>query len=167
MNDYQENQGGSNLAIRMASPLDAVVLAKLRYAFRVPLNRVHENEEAFLERCRFWMQARLHDGSNWKCWIAEQEGMVVGNLWAQLIEKIPNPTSEPEYHIYFTNFYVREDFRGSGIGSRLFAAALAWSQSQSVHAAVIWPTDDSRTFYSRQGFSVGANLMELTFNKVH
>lgn len=113
MDDYPKHQAGSNLTIRMASPSDAIVLAKLRYAFRVPLDRVHENEESFLERCRFWMQVRLQDRSAWKCWIAEQERMVVGNLWAQLIEKIPNPTSEPEFHIYFTNFYVRENFRES------------------------------------------------------
>lgn len=164
MNHYQGKQDATNITIRLASPSDAIALAKLRYALRVPLDRVHENDESFLERCRFWMQARLHNDGRWKCWIAEREGMVVGNLWAQLIEQIPNPTSEPEYYVYFTNFYVLREFRGSGVGSRLFTAALNWSRSKSVHAGILWPTERSRTLYSRYGFSVGTNLMELTFD---
>lgn len=167
MNDYQGKQNASGITIRMASPLDANDLAKLRYALRAPVERVHENDELFLLRCRVWMQARLHNDRRWKCWIAEVEGVVVGNLWAQLIEQIPNPTSERECFVYFTNFYVLKEFRGSGVGSRLFTTALNWSRSQSVHAGILWPTERSRTLYSRHGFSVGTNLMEMTLDNLN
>jgi ribosomal protein S18 acetylase RimI-like enzyme len=50
--------------------------------------------------------------------------VLVGNLWLQLIEKIPNPTTEPEQHAYVTNFYVTEAARGQGIGTMLLSAAL-------------------------------------------
>jgi GNAT superfamily N-acetyltransferase len=95
------------------------------------------------------------------CWIAEQEQTAVGNLWAQLIEKIPNPTSEPEYYVYFTNFYVRNDCRGIGIGSRLFKSALEWAQTKNVHVAILWPTERSVPFYLRNGFAASADIMEL------
>ena len=67
------------------------------------------------------MAERLKDGSPWRCWVAEQDQNLVGTLWMQLIEKIPNPTAEPKYHAYVTNFYVCENARGKGIrtaGSR-------------------------------------------------
>jgi len=163
MNEYPWERPASHIIIRTASPADAVDLAKLRLALRVPVDWIHEDDDSFLERCRFWMLARLHTEGRWRCWVAELEGRVVGNLWAQIIEQIPNPTSEPEYFIYFTNFYVRKEFRGSGVGSRLFAAALNWSQHQKVHAGILWPTERSRTFYSRHGFSADTNLMEMTF----
>jgi GNAT superfamily N-acetyltransferase len=107
-----------NVAIRLASAADALILARLRYDFRSSLDQIREDEEVFIERCRRWMQERLQDDSPWRCWIAELQGTPVGNIWAQLIEKIPNPVSEPEYHIYITNFYVRDDWRGKGIASR-------------------------------------------------
>lgn len=160
-NDYPRHQVRPNITIRIASASDAIALARLRYSLRSLLDRPQENEETFVERCRQWMQERLQDRSPWKCWIAEQDRIGVGNLWAQLIEKIPNPASEPEYHIYFTNFFVREDCRGNGIGSKLFSAALTWSRRQSVHTAILWPTEQSRRFYLRHGFSGTAELMEL------
>jgi GNAT superfamily N-acetyltransferase len=159
MND--ESEDGAKVTVRLASVSDAMVLARLRYDFRSSLDQVREDDEAFVERCRLWMQERLRDDSSWKCWIAECQRTPVGNLWAQLIEKIPSPTSEPEFHIYLTNFYVRKDWRSNGTGSMLLSAALAWSQTKNVHAVILWATARSHSFYLRHGFSVGADLMEL------
>ena len=161
MNDDSGNQDGSRIIIRQASVSDAEVLAILRYNLRSSIDRVSEDEASFVERCTLWMQERLQHSNLWMCWIAEREQTAVGNLWAQLIEKIPNPTSEPEYHLYFTNFYVRKDCRGCGIGSQLFTSALAWAQTKNVHVAILWPTERSVSFYLRHGFSASADLMEL------
>ncbi len=87
--------------------------------------------------------------------------MPVGNIWIQLIEKIPNPTLEPEYHAYVTNFYVQEGARGKGIGSLLLEAALNWSKAQGVQAVILWPTEQSRSLYLRHGFAVREDLMEM------
>jgi GNAT superfamily N-acetyltransferase len=93
--------------------------------------------------------------------VAERGGKPVGNLWAQLIEKIPNPAVEPECHAYVTNFYVREGERGRGTGSLLLAAALDWCRSSGVHAVILWPTERSRSLYLRHGFAVREDLLEL------
>ena len=161
MSDHSVNQAGSSIIIRQASVSDAKVLATLRYDLRSSLDCVGEDEGSFVERCTLWMQERLQSNNFWMCWIAEREQTAVGNLWAQLIEKIPNPTSEPEYHLYFTNFYVRNDCRGCGIGSQLFTSALAWAQTKNAHLAILWPTERSVSFYRRHGFSASADLMEL------
>ena len=148
--------------VRLASAADALVLAKLRYEFRASLRKVVENEATFIERCAPWMQDRLRNDTFWKCWIAEWEATAVGDVWAQLIEKIPNPMDEPEYMVYLTNFYVREEHRGKGIGSRLLSAVLDWSRSNNVQVVLLWPSEQSKPFYLRHGFSVADDLMQMT-----
>jgi GNAT superfamily N-acetyltransferase len=138
--------------VRSASESDAVMLAQLRYELRSSLHEVVENDVTFIERCTTWMHERLQRGSYWKCWIAEWNQMPVGSVWAQLIEKIPNPIAEPESYVYLTNFYVREQYRGKGVGAMLLSEVLAWSKSNNAHTVILWPTERSKPFYLRHGF---------------
>lgn len=149
------------VAVRLATESDAIVLATLRYEFRSPFREVLEPEVSFVERCTAWMQERLRVDSPWKCWIAECRQTPVGNVWAQLIEKIPNPLAELEQYVYVTNLYVREEHRSNGIGSHLLSAVLAWSRSQNAQTIILWPTERSKPFYSRQGFSITHDVMQL------
>jgi GNAT superfamily N-acetyltransferase len=150
-----------NFRIRLADGSDAGALAKLRYLFRSTTGTASEDEQAFVERCTAWMADRLREETSWRCWVAEQERSLIGAVWLKLIEKIPNPTAEPEQHAYVTNFYVAEGERGKGIGARLLATALDWCRDASVHAVILWPTEQSRSLYERYGFAVPADLLEL------
>lgn len=149
------------VAIRCATPADIAVLASLRYALRANTGIATEPETDFLRRCGAWMEERLKAGDAWQCWVAEENGELVGAVWLQLIEKIPNPRSEAEHHAYLTNFCVQESARGKGIGSSLLAAALEWCQTSDVNAVILWPTDRSRSLYARHGFAVCEDIMEL------
>ena len=113
----------TDIQIRVATERDAPVLTRLRYELRSSA-KLTESKEQFAERSTLWMRERLHRGSCWRCWIAESEQTPVGNIWAQLVEKIPNPAAETECYLYVTNFYVREEHRGKGIGTRLLSEAL-------------------------------------------
>ena len=155
-----ENHDGFDLKIRLASASDAVMLAGFRYAFRSSLSPACESEVEFIERCSLWMRERLKEGSLWRCWIAEQDQTPVGNLWMQLIEKIPNPITELERHAYITNFYVWEEARGKGVGSKMLSVALEWAKAQEVEAVILWPTTESRPLYLRHGFAVREDLLE-------
>lgn len=161
LNEKAERRGGAEVSLRPATVSDAPVLARLRYEFRSGTGPVVEGEAEFVRRCGRWMEERLREGGAWRCWIAERDGAPVGQLWAQLIEKMPNPSPELECHAYLTNFYVREDARGRGVGSMLLSAALEWCQARRVHAAILWPTERSRSLYQRYGFAVRPDLMEL------
>ena len=161
MSDSSVHQGQDPVTIRMATAADALLLAGFRYRFRSRLDTAQECEEEFVRRCHLWMEERLEQGGVWKCWIAEQGRAAVGNLWMQIIEKIPNPTDEPEKHAYVTNFFVLEEVRGQGVGSRLLSAALAWAKEQGAHAVILWPTEQSRSLYLRYGFKVPEDLLEL------
>ena len=151
----------AKVVIRPASEADAPVLAQFRYAFRSVLAKTIEPESSFIERCAPWMQARLRPGGAWRCWLAECDGVPCGNVWVELIEKIPNPTEEAEQHAYITNVYVSEEHRGRGLGSRLLSAALEWIRTEDVHAVILWPTDRSKSLYLRNGFSVREDLFEM------
>ena len=151
--------------IRLANDSDAPALAKLRYALRSSMGVVTEPEDDFLERCADWMKEHLKAGSVWQCWVAESGQGLIGCLWLQLVEKIPNPRSEPEHHAYITNFFIQGFARGKGIGSRLLSTAIAWCKARDVHAVILWPTERSRALYERSGFAVRDDLMELLITR--
>lgn len=156
---------GLECTIRAADHCDAPALAKLRYALRASTGPVSEPRSEFLERCTRWMAEHLKDPRHWRCWVAEQDGKLIGSIWLQLVEKIPNPRSESEYFAYITNFFVEEFARGKGIGSHLLARALTWCRTSAVHSVILWPTQQSRSLYERNGFAVRSELLELVIAK--
>jgi GNAT superfamily N-acetyltransferase len=156
-----KTSNGLEIEIRLASASDADTLAKFRYDFRSSLHQVVEDPGPFIERCTLWMQERLRSRESWRCWVAESKQTTVGNVWAHLIEKIPNPVAEPEYYIYLTNFYVREEFRDSGIGGTLLSMVIAWSKTKHAQMVILRPTQRSRPVYVRHGFTNADDLMQL------
>ena len=151
----------SACSVRPGATTDVPALARLRYRFRCELGTPAEEEAAFLARCARWMAERLGGGSCWRCWIAEEDGALVGTLWLQQIEKMPNPVAEPESHAYVTSFYVIPERRGGGVGALLFEAALDWCRGAAVDAVLLWPSARSRAFYQRYGFSPRDDVFEL------
>ena len=153
-------------SIRFAQPGDCEALARLRYALRSSTGVATEPESEFLRRCTAWMEDHLKSDA-WHCWLAEEAEQLIGAVWLQLIEKIPNPRAEAEHHAYLTNFYVDESARGKGIGTRLLGAVIDWCKTRDVHAIILWPTERSRSLYERHGFAVRDDLMELIVKPAH
>ena len=149
-----------NIKVRVAVETDAPALARFRYELRSSAKQMIESDLDFIERCTVWMQERLR-GNSWLCWIAECDETPCGNVWAQLVEKIPNPAAETECFVYLTNFYVREEYRGNGIGTRLLSEVLAWSKANNAHTIILWPRERSKTLYARHGFAAADDLMQL------
>jgi GNAT superfamily N-acetyltransferase len=148
------------IAIRMATPADAPALAALRWKFRGDRQRVIESAEDFTARCRTWMQSRLGAGSCWRTWIAEEDGRVVGQVWLQIFEKLPNPNGEGQRHAYLSNLYVEPASRG-GVGTRLLEAAIDYAKAEGADRLVLWPSARSVTLYRRRGFISDGGLLEL------
>lgn len=148
-------------AIRFATADDAPTLAHLRYEFRAAIRDATEDEATFVTRCAAWIAERLVEAGAWRCWVFESGNGIAGQLWLQLIEKMPNPAEELETHGYITNVYVRPDARGLGAGESLLGTALAFCREARVDSVLLWPTPRSRTLYARHGFAVEDDLMEL------
>jgi GNAT superfamily N-acetyltransferase len=147
--------------IRLAEPADAAALAWLRWEFRTSVQPPGEDEAAFITRCSRWMTTRLRRSrEGWLAWVAESGGAIVGTVWLQLVEKVPNPTGdEPESHAYVSNLYVRPTTRGAGVGSTLLVTALDECVRRGVDTVVLWPTPPSRSLYERHGFAVRDDLL--------
>ncbi len=150
----------TKIQIRVATESDAPLLARFRYELRSAAEMI-ETEAQFIERCTVWMRDRLYSDSSWRCWIAESSEVLCGNIWALLVEKIPNPAAETECYLYVTNFYVREEFRGRGTGTMLLSEALTWAKSKYAHTAILWPRERSKSLYLRHGFGAADDLMQL------
>jgi GNAT superfamily N-acetyltransferase len=146
--------------IRPAAPVDARALAKLRWEFRAGKTPPTETHDAFVDRCEAWMSVELARGV-WRAWVAEEDGRVVGQIWLQVMSKLPNPAEEREHHAYISNVYVTPSARG-GVGTRLLRRAIDWARSNNIDRVVLWPTVRSRTMYERHGFVANAGVLELT-----
>lgn len=134
----------------------------MRYEFRATLGAPVETEEAFVTRCRDWMASRLAERQDaWHCWVFDTANGIAGQLWLQLLEKMPNPSLELELHGYITNVYVRPEVRGAGVGGRLVETALTFCRERGVDSVLLWPTARSRALYARYGFAVQDDVMEL------
>jgi GNAT superfamily N-acetyltransferase len=146
--------------IRVAVPGDADRLAQLRWDFRVARAPVQEDHDAFLRRCADWMRRELASQAVWRAWVAVAGEEIVGQLWLQTINKMPNPVAERERHAYVSNVYVEPDHRG-GAGSRLLDTALAWARAEQMDRVILWPSARSVTLYERLGFTRHGDVMEL------
>jgi GNAT superfamily N-acetyltransferase len=151
---------GAPWLIRAATPDDAPEVARLRYAFRTEQRSPTEPEAEFLRRCTRWMRERLIPGSRWRCWVAVAEGRLVGTIWLQVVEKLPNPGDEPELHGYVSSVYVSPSLRNAGVGTGLVTACLAECDSLGLDAVFLWSTPDSRRLYQRHGFEVREDLLD-------
>ncbi len=153
-------------AVRLATADDAADLARMRYEFRSALAPATEPEAAFRRRCASWMAARLARRDDWACCVATDEHeRIVGSIWVQIVEKLPNPVNEPERHGYITSFFVEENARGAGVGGRLLSAALEVCTRRECDSVILWPTVRSRALYERHGFAAANGLMELRMGK--
>jgi len=151
-------------SVRRATPADAATLARLRFDFRSGRQTAVEAQAEFVARCAEWMRPRLHADSRWRVWLLEQGGEPIGNLWMQMIEKIPNPGTESELYGYVTNVYVLEAHRNTGGGSMLVEAALDECRRFHVETVFLWTSDEGRPLYARHGFRAADSMLVATLD---
>ena len=149
--------------VRAATAADASELARLRFAFRSRHHAAVEAEKDFVARCEPWMRDRLTRYTGWRAWVAVQRDTgkeaLVGTLWLQLVEKLPNPGTEAELHAYITSVYIQPELRNSGVGSRFIQAALAACRDLDVDTVFLWPSARSRPLYARHGFATSDDIL--------
>ncbi len=146
------------MIVRPAIPADAPALAELRYDFRSTRSTPAESREEFVPRCADWMRRELAGGS-WRAWVAESEAGIVGQIWLNVIQKLPNPGVERERHGYVSNVFVRPEARG-GVGTRLVEAVLQFAVDEGLDRMILWATPESRTLYARYGFRQNGDVFE-------
>ncbi len=157
------------ILVRPATQADAHRLAVSRFRFRSRTDATGplaagaplEVEGHFVARATHVIDERLRSG-RWFAWIAEQGDAVVGHLFLQLVEKLPNPSpSEPETLGYLTSFFVEPDSRGGGVGGRLLDALESFAARAGVEKIFMsGATPMSRPLYARRGYRSSDDLLE-------
>jgi GNAT superfamily N-acetyltransferase len=148
------------IEIRAATISDGEALAELRWEFRSAQDPPTESRDEFVRRCAEWMRRELSTGRAWNVWAAVDRQVIVGQVWLQTVQKIPNPAAESERLAYLSNLFVQPSARGR-TGTRLLATALDWCRANRVDRVFLWPSALSVTLYLRHGFSRSGDVMEL------
>lgn len=134
----------------------------LRYRFRTEVGEPVETEEGFVARAAPWIAERLARNA-WRSWVAvDADGEIVGHVFVQFVEKIPNPVPEAETLAYLTNLYVAPPLRNQGIGALLLQAALAACDVMDAETVFLRPSKGSVPLYRRHGFMDAALLERPT-----
>lgn len=147
------------MRIRTAETPDAAILATLRYEFRADMDAPTERRDTFEERMRSWWARRLPD--QWRAWIAVDGDEPIGEVFLQIVGKLPNPVVEPERLGYITSLYVVPGHRNAGVGGALLDQALDECRREGLDTVVLWPSSRSRPLYQRRGFMERGDVMEL------
>lgn len=87
------------------------------------------------------------------CFLAESDGMAVGYLAASVL---PAPFWRPIKRTEITNLYIKKDFRGEHVGTKLVEHFLKWSKEKRIkRVAVVAHAGNEKAlnFYQKNGFS--------------
>ena len=144
----------SDVSLRRARPTDIDELVEMRREFT--FEDVEPNERAsrpgYEVDCAAFIAGAISSG-RWHIWVAEMDGQIVSHLFVALIDKVPRPLGARSKIAYLTNVYTRPAFRGKGIGTQLVRRAQQAAREADVELMMVWPSEESVEFYSREGFA--------------
>lgn len=150
------------MIFRMADENDSEALAQLRWDFKTEgkENELEVGREEFLKGFADFLRPEFKNG-NWSCWVAEEDGGIVSQIFIRRIRKLPRPGKLLAEYGYVSNVYTRPSFRGKGIGSLLMGQVKQWALENKLEFLVLWPSKRAVPFYEREGFTQNNEIMEL------
>ncbi len=147
---------------RLANEADLLQLAAMRWAFQTEDDvetPVVEKAE-FLEKCVEYLRKSL-EAKDWAFWIAEQNGEIIAQIFVKTIVSVPRPARLENAWGYVTNVYTKPQFRGKGIGAELLQQVKLWAIEQNFEILIVSPSEDSVSFYKREGFAAETDFYQL------
>lgn len=138
------------IVIRTATIDDAPDLARLRWDLSEKPARDAVSLDDFQELFESFHAKALQ--GRWRIWVAEDKGQLIGNMWLQLVEKVPRPGDSPPHLGYLTNVYIQEGHRGQGLGQKMLEQIVDWCRQERLELILVWPSPEGRSLYQRLGF---------------
>lgn len=139
---------------REATRDDIPRLAQMRWDFRVELAHeliAPEAKEPFMQvMLDFLVEA--FDSGRWGIWVAEEDGIIVSNVYVQRIRKVPRPIRLNAEMGYLTNMFTYPEYRGKGVGAELLRRVIEWGRKINLETIILWPAEGREAFYERGGF---------------
>jgi GNAT superfamily N-acetyltransferase len=140
-------------SIRFATTDDVNDLAGLRFAlYEEQDGTVAESADAY--RSRFAdFATRALASKDWRAWVARLGDRPVGAMWLHTVHRVPVPGKRAGPIGYLTNVYVVPQHRNSGLGAEMLDRITSWCGQEGFSEVIVWPTERSRSFYARGGFT--------------
>ncbi|WP_217597815.1 GNAT family N-acetyltransferase [Cohnella sp. GbtcB17] len=149
------------MRIRRAYIEDIEALILMRWEFTLEHQpEMSDDLELFAAECRAFLEEAIR-GERWHIWLAEVEGVIASHIYIQLIDKVPRPGRITYPFAYMTNVYTDPAYRSQGTGSELLKAVRTWATENKLEFIIVWPSDESREFYRRNGYTLCNDPMEL------
>jgi len=142
--------------IRTATLADSTSLAELRWEFRLESGK-SSGKSKFIEKCSVWFEQALAS-DQWIATVAEANGVLVGCMCLQRVEKVPSPEQHTRHWGYLTNAYVSPNYRNKGVGGKMLNAIVKLAQEHKLELIIVWPSVEAVSLYENCGFRI-ANKM--------
>jgi len=133
----------SDAVIRVAGEADVAAVASLRSLW------AGGEDPGFERRMGAWL---VREGDRRTTWLAAVDDHPVGMASLFEYRRMPKPRRADSRWGYVSNVFVRDGFRGRGIGSALLAALVAAADERAYARLVVSPTAEAVSFYRRGGF---------------
>ncbi|PYZ93389.1 GNAT family N-acetyltransferase [Salipaludibacillus keqinensis] len=150
--------------IRLAEEKDISQLIKMRWDFTLEDDETGQIKETsfveFEKECRDFLENALKN-DQWFIWVAEEHGKIVSHIYIELIQKVPRPGRITYPFAYMTNVFTVKEYRNKGVGSRLLAEINQWAEEQKYEFIIVWPSEDSVSYYKKNGYVHGSEAMEF------
>ena len=132
---------------------DIPELARLRYELYAEQEEgLVESVDGYRERFAAFATEAL-TSEDWRAWVARSGERLVGAMWLQTVHRVPVPGKRAGPIGYLTNVYVEPGHRNAGVGAQILTRVTAWCRQEGFSAVIVWPTERSRPFYGRAGFT--------------
>ncbi|WP_373228908.1 N-acetyltransferase family protein [Cohnella sp.] len=149
------------MIIRQASEEDVDALILMRWEFTLEHQpEMKDDYNLFATECRAFLHQAI-SGERWHIWLAEVNGVIASHIYIQLIDKVPRPGRITYPFAYMTNIYTDPAYRSRGIGSQLLMRIQEWAVERKFEFIIVWPSEESREFYARNGYILCNDPMEL------
>lgn len=146
---------------RVANESDIPTLSEMRWIHEFEEDgKFQISKEEFILECNSFLLEGLKTNT-WAYWIAEENGVIVSNIYIRRIRKVPKPQKLYAEIGYVTNVHTKDDFRNKGIGSTLLKHVKQWAVDNNIELLFVWPSERAVSFYEREGFSMKNAIMEL------
>ena len=146
------------LTVRRETIEDRAAVAALRATWAAEQEPGLPDDPDFEDVYSGWVDANPR-----KFFVAEVDGELVGMLNLLVFGRMPKPGKAPSRWVYLGNAYVLPPCRNAGIGARLVAAAIEFSQGINAARMVLSPSPASRDIYARLGVQPAEELRVLQF----
>ena len=145
---------------RLATLNDINRLAELIWEHKnedSPLDPIGKPE--YVQICSEHMKHRLFD--DYYCWVADDDGLIVSHIHIIITRKLPKPGNLNSCYGRLSQVRTLPEYRNQGIGSELMNSVKKWCREQHIQELVVWPSEQSVSFYERAGFKAENEIMEI------